>query len=218
MFSEEERARLRFDLANANVQSIGRAQGRYATALLIYNCLVWGFPFIGGKGAVFHLDGLDLSVDGLWNITPFVMLVLVLVYIGSLTAFGPALTQLRETEKKLFGSENWPLASIDTHKNIIDYLACLQIRPWGKTSKPTDDVPNHWWQRLYHLILPIVFFGSAFTAYWAIHRQYTFGSSNSAALTFDYSCLGAQILFSGRPVWRCTARFFGAKSTSNVYH
>ena len=41
MLSENEKAKLRFELANSNLQSIGRAQGIYFTALLVYVCLFW---------------------------------------------------------------------------------------------------------------------------------------------------------------------------------
>jgi hypothetical protein len=41
MLPGDKKAKLTFELADANVQSIGRAQGVYVTALLTYICLVW---------------------------------------------------------------------------------------------------------------------------------------------------------------------------------
>ncbi len=99
MISHEERAKLSFDLANANLQSIGRAQGLYVSALLTYICLVWGIFFVGSNEVSIHLGWVDLKVDGVWRITPFVLMVLTLAYIGTVTAATPAYTYLREAEK-----------------------------------------------------------------------------------------------------------------------
>lgn len=217
MITEDEKARLRFELANANVQSIGRAQGRYATALLAFIAVLWAFSLVGDSEAVLHLDGLDLKADGLWSITPPVMLVLVLGYIGTLTAFAPALAQLHEAEERLFGSERSPLFNLDTHKNIIDYLARLQVKPWGRTSWPTEETPEQWWRRLTHLILPVVFAFSWITSYWAVHRSQLL-HFHWYALTFDWACLVFQAAFSVRPIYRCVKRFSGAEWSSDVYN
>src|SRR5215469_2284144 len=99
MLSDAERTKLKFDLANTNLQSIGRAQGIYATALLTYICLVWANFFAGSGDMSVHVGWFDLKVEGIWKITPFVILILTLAYIGTLTAAVPALAQLREAEK-----------------------------------------------------------------------------------------------------------------------
>lgn len=65
MITDDEKAKLRFEPANANVQSIGRAQGVYVTALLTYICLVWGLFFVGGNEISIHLAGFDLKVTGI---------------------------------------------------------------------------------------------------------------------------------------------------------
>ncbi len=52
MISEDEKARLRFELANANLQSVSRAQGIYLTALLIYICFVWAMHLTRSGEAV----------------------------------------------------------------------------------------------------------------------------------------------------------------------
>src|ERR1700722_19079927 len=79
MISEEERAKLRFELANANLQSVSRAQGLYLTTLLVYICLVWAM-FLTGT-ATFHLESLELKMDAVWKLTPFVTMVLTLAVV-----------------------------------------------------------------------------------------------------------------------------------------
>jgi hypothetical protein len=138
--TDDERAKLRFDLANANLQSIGRAQGVYVTALLIYVCVVWSLVLVGPGGeAHIHIGLLDLNADGVWEITPFVILVLTLAYIGTVTAAVPAVVALRAAEKELFGAQEHSFFALDTHKNVVDYFAILQLLPWGKTGTPKDD-------------------------------------------------------------------------------
>jgi hypothetical protein len=218
MISDDDKAKLRFELANANLQSIGRAQALYVTALLTYICLVWGILFVGSQATV-HIGPLDLSAEGVWKITPFVILVLTLAYIGTVTAALPAFTELREAESKLFGSQDHSFFAFDTHKNVIDYLALLQLLPWSKTRRPMDDTrPKPWWQRLHHLMLPTLFVGSAFTSWWAVRRLSTLESSHHAAQIFGWSCLGLQMAYSIRPLWRYVGRAIGAKRTDNVYN
>jgi hypothetical protein len=220
MLPDVEKAKLKFELANANAQSIGRAQGLYVSALLTYICLVWALFFAGTGEVSIHLGWLDLKVDGIWRITPFVTLVLTLAYIGTVTAMMPALANLREAEKELFGSEEHSIFEIDTHKNLLDYLAILQLNPFGKTRKPKDDVAvESFLGRVPSLILPTLFSGSAFTSYWAIRELSKLGPpSLSGALIFGWSCFGLQMAFSLRPMSRFVWRFFGARGTSDVYH
>ena len=219
MISDGEKAKLRFELANANLQSIGRAQGIYVTALLTSICLAWGLFFVGGNEVSVHLGWVDLKVDGVWRITPFVLMVLTLAYIGTVTAATPALAQLRKAEKELFGSHDQSFFGFDTHKNIVDYIELLQIWPRGATRKPTDDGgTDSLSHRVHHLILPVVFVGSAFTSYWAIHELAKLGSPHRAFLTFDRCFFGLQVAYSVRPLWRFVSRFLGAKRTSNVYN
>ena len=220
MLSDVEKAKLKFELANANAQSIGRAQGLYVSALLTYICLVWALFFAGTSEVSIHLGWLDLKVDGIWRITPFVTLVLTLAYIGTVTAAMPAFANLREAEKELFGSQEHSIFEIDTHKNLLDYLALLQLNPFGKTRKPKDDVgAEPILRRVPHLILPALFIGSAFTSYWAIHELSKLGRpSHSSALIFGWSCFWLQVVFSLRQMRRFAWRFFGAKRTSDVYN
>jgi hypothetical protein len=219
MITDTEKAKLRFELANANVQSIGRAQGLYVTALLTYICLVWGLFFVGSNEVSVHLGWVDLKVDGVWRITPFVLLVLTLAYIGTVTAVVPAFTQLREAEKELFGSQDQSFFGFDTHKNIVDYIALLQIWPSGKTRKPTDDGDTKSFsRRLHHLILPGLFLWSAFTSYWAVHELSKLESFHRAALIFGWGCFALQAAYSLRPLGRFLWRFFGAKRSSDVYN
>jgi len=76
MLADSDKTRLKFELANENMQSISRAQGLYVTALLAYTCLVWTVFFVGTSDVSIHLGWIDLKVSGIWRITPFVLLVL----------------------------------------------------------------------------------------------------------------------------------------------
>jgi hypothetical protein len=219
MISDDEKAKLRFELANANLQSIGRAQGLYVTALLTYICIVWGLFFVGSNEVSVHLGWLDLKVDGVWRITPFVLLVLTLAYIGTVTAAVPAFTQLRKAENELFGSRDHSFFGFDTHKNLLDYFAVLQFLPWGKTRKREDDTGSEpILHRLHHLILPALFLSSWSTSYLAIHELANIRPLHRASLIVGWCCFGLQIAFSLRPLCRCLGRFFGAKGKSDVYN
>jgi hypothetical protein len=219
MISDDEKAKLKFDLANANMQSIGRAQGLYVTTLLTYVCIVWALFFVGSGNAILHLGPLDLNINGVWSITPFVLLVLTLAYIGSVTAATPAFKRLREAQKELFGSHEHSFFDLDSHKNIIDYLAILQLWPTGNTRTPKDDDGSEsFWHRLHHLILPNIFVGSALTSYWAIHELSALGRCYRVPLLFGRCFLGLQIAYSLRPMRRLMWRFFGAKRTSDVFN
>jgi len=57
MMSDDDRAKLRFELANANLQSVSRAQGLYLTTLLVYICLIWAM-FLTGTATI-HLESLN---------------------------------------------------------------------------------------------------------------------------------------------------------------
>jgi hypothetical protein len=216
MISDDERAKLRFELANANLQSVSRAQGLYLTTLLVYVCLVWAMSLTGT--ATFHLESLELKIDAVWKLTPFVTMVLTLAVVGTLNAAYAAYAELKETGATLFGSDFGTLFAVDTHKNVTDYLALLQVLPWGKTRKPTD---SHRGQplllRLHHLIFPGLFGASLATSYWAV-RKGSFSPEPRFFLVFDWICLWIQALYSVRPIWRWLARLFGAKPTDDAYN
>jgi len=218
--TDDDKAKLRFDLANANLQGISRAQGLYVTTLLLYICLVWSLVLVGPGGqAVIHIGLLDLNADGVWKITPFVILVLTLAYIGTVTAATPAVKALRAAEKELFGAQHHSFFALDTHKNVVDYFAILQLLPWGKTGTPTDDGgPKPWSHRLHHLILPSIFIGSAVTSYAAVQRLSALESADRAALIFGWSCFVAQVAYSVRPTWRFLWRVSGVDRTHDVYN
>lgn len=210
----DDKAKLKFELANANFQSIGRAQGIYVTALLSYICLVWVLPFVR-KGS-FHLGVLNLDADGVWNITPFVLLVLTLTYIGTVTAARPALTRLHEAEKELLGTQEHTFFDFDTHKNIIDYLVILQLHPLSKTRMPKDDGHSKpWSERLHQLVLPSLFVGSAYTSWRVVLRL---PAVSHTASVLGWTCLVIQLAFSMRPICRCLGRLFGAERTHAVYN
>lgn len=116
------------------------------------------------------------------------------------------------------GSQDHTIFGFD-NKNIIDYLALLQVRPLGKTGIPKEQgAAEPLLRRFPHLIVPALFVGSMFTSYWAIRELSRSGSASRAAVTFCWSCFGLQTLYSLRPLRRFTWRFFGAKRTSDVYN
>lgn len=91
--------------------------------------------------------------------------------------------QLREAEKDLMGSQDHTIFGFDTHKNIIDYLALLQVWPSGKTGIPKEQgAAEPLLRRFPHLIVPALFVGSMFTSYWAIRELSRSGSASRAAV------------------------------------
>ena len=217
--SPDELARLKFDLANANVQSIGRAQAKYVTALLTYMGVMLGLSLIGGSQVPrISMLGVDVPVEGVWTVTPIVTMVLTLAYIGTLTAIVPALSDLHEAEKELFGSQAYSLFAVDTNKNIIDYIAILHIKPYGKTRTPSDDPgAKTWSHRLHHLILPAVFMASFGTSTSAV-AHLAARCASPLALAFTSACLAIQAIFTVRPLWRYARRLFGVERKDYAYH
>ena len=220
MPSDTERVKIRFDLANANFQAISRAQGIYVTALLAYLCYAWVNFFIEGSDVSLHLAWLELKVGGLSKINPFVLLILTLAYIGTLTAITSARAELNEAEKHALGTdEHRSFFAADTHKNIIDYMALLQLWPFAKTRTPRDfDIGASQLSRFPHLFLPFIFVLSAFTSSYSIWRMYRLASWNQPTFIFGCVCLLIQLAYSIRPIVRFSARFFGAKKTSVFYN
>jgi hypothetical protein len=161
---------------------------------------------------------MDVPVEGIWTVTPFVTLVLTLAYIGTLTAMIPALSDLRQAEKDLFGSQAYSLFAVDTTKNIVDYLAILQLMPRGRTHTPADDPGTKPWSlRLHHLILPAVFLGSLWTSYSAI-RHLAARSADFSTLILTFACLEVQAAYTVRPLWRYVRRLAGADRMEDVYN
>lgn len=216
--TDDEKAKLRFELANENVQSISQAQAKYVTALLTYIAIVWALFFLGGETAI-DVMGLHVGVTGVWTITPFVTMILTLAYIGSVTAAIPAVAELQEAAKGVFSEKTHSLFELDTHKNIVDYLARLQMWPFSKTRTPADDSkPKPLWRRLHQLILPAIFVASALTSCWALYLLQGGKTTDYLALRLGQGSLIVQVLYSLRPVFRNVWRMFGASPSSNVYH
>src|ERR1700740_1767017 len=218
MVSDDDKAKLRFELANANLQSVSRAQGIYLTALLIYMCFVWAtYLTRSGEALTLHLAWLELRMDAVWKITPFITMVLTLAVAGTLNATVLAYTEVKDAGKALFGSRFGSLFEVDTHKNVIDYLALLQILPWGKTQKQNESAHQSIFVRLRHLIFPVLFLLSIGTSGWAVY-QASYGPKPRIFMFVGGICFGLQGLFSIRPMYRWFGRLFGAKHTDDVYN
>lgn len=197
MLPEDEKAKLRFELTNANLQSVGRAQALYLSTLLVYICVVW-VMFLTGSGETdkLHFGWLELKMDAVWAITPFVMMVLTLAVVGTLNAVVSAYSDLQDAGRDLLGSDFGSLFEVDTHKNVIDYLERLQIFPRGKTRKPSDHHGREpLWLRSHHLIFPVLFIISLFTSWWAVHRP-----KPAVFWALSWICFAVQVLFSVRPM------------------
>jgi hypothetical protein len=216
--SDEEKSKLRFELANANLQSISHAQGLYVTALLVYICLAWMTVLEPPKEATtIHVLWLDLKLDSIWKITPFVTMVLTLAITGTLNGALSAYTELKAAGQNFFGDDSTTLFYLDTRTNLLDYLALLQVNPKSVTRMPVDSHGSQPpIQRLRHLIFPVLYLGSWFTNGWAVYSIYAI-SHRVAFLIFGLFCLSVQTLFSIRPVYRFTRRMLGAERTEHVY-
>lgn len=218
MISDDDKAKLRFELANANLQSVSRAQAIYLTGLLVYMCFVWATDLTqSGEALTLHLAWLELKMDAIWKITPFITMVLTLAVAGTLNATVLAYADVNDAGEALFGSKFKSLFEVDTHKNVIDYLALLQILPWGKTGKLNEAKRQPPLQRLRHLIFPVLFFLSLFTSFWAV-RQAFYGPKPRTFMVIGGICFGLQTLFSIRPMWRWLGRSFGAERSHDVYN
>lgn len=198
---------------------MSRAQGLYLSALLIYICFVWVmFLTRSGEAVTLHFEWLELKMDAVWKITPFITMVLTLAVVGTLNATVSAYAELKDAGSELFGSNFGTLFQVDTHKNVIDYLALLQILPRGKTRKPADSHGHQpVWLRLHHLIFPALFILSLSTSCWAVYQAF-YSPKPRVFLAIGTICFGLQVLFSVRPMWRWFRRLCGAKRTDDVYN
>ena len=141
-------------------------------------CFVWAtYLTRSGEALTLHLAWLELRMDAVWKITPFVTMVLTLAVAGTLNATVLAYAETNDAGKALFGSQFKSLFEVDTHKNVIDYLALLQILPWGKTRKPNESARQPLLIRLRHLIMPVLFMLSLLTSYWAEYQAFYQGEA-----------------------------------------
>jgi hypothetical protein len=216
MSIEDDRIKLRFQLANENLQSISRAQGLYLTTLLVYICVVWAM-YYGATDKV-GVAGIDIKIEAVWKVTPFIVMILTLAVIGTLNATMSAYAELKDAGRALFGESFEGLFCVDTNKNLIDYIALLQVVPWTKTRLPTDSHSDQsLWIRLHHLIFPGLFALVSFTSYFSIGRA-SLNDSPRFIVVFGWCCFGCQALFLIRPMWRWFDRLFGASSTATSYN
>lgn len=179
--NEDDRKRLRFELAHANLLSISKAQHFYLSALLVYLCLVWAWFFVGGGEAVtVQILGVGLRTDGVWKMTPFVTTLLSLALIGSINAAGPAWIALRAAFEDcgLTAPRCEPIFyDLDTHKNIFDYFAFLRIWPEGSLGN-VEDMDRRRPFGLRHFLYPALFVAGIYTTYRAVREPFGGGDSS----------------------------------------
>lgn len=218
--------KLRFDLALSNLQTISNAQRFYLSALLVYLCLVWGWAFVGGGEAVtLQLLGIGMKTSGVWKITPLIATLLTLALVGSLNAAGPAWTELREAYRAT-GLEapscNPVFFNVDTHKNIFDYFAFLSLRPEASIAEELRGEASNQPRprfRFRHFLYSGLFIASIYTTYQAIRAPYGPGEIIHYVRfhIYGWACLGFQVAYSVRPIYRAICRFFGWR-TEFVYN
>lgn len=218
MIEDSDRFKLRFELANKNFQSVGRAQGLYVTALLVFMSLVWIMFFSPTPApSSFHFSWLELKTEDVWRITPVITLVLTLAIVGTLNAAMTAFKEVQAAGSDVFGEVFVSMFQVDNHKNLMDYLALLQVLPHSRTRKPSDVKGGSILRRLPHLLFPSLFLLSLVTSYWAIHEMYL-NAARHGFVVCGWACFGLQVLFSLRPFYRWLGRFSGAGLDSNVYN
>src|SRR5215813_8117241 len=84
-----------FEIQKANMNAIGRAQGRYVVLLLGFITLLWGWQFVQPPGlTTIQLLGVSLQPSGLWAIAPGFLTIVSLALIGTMNAMGPAWQRL----------------------------------------------------------------------------------------------------------------------------
>ena len=221
MAAEDDKDRIRFELAHANLLSITNAQRFYLSTLLVFLCLVWGWVFVGeGEAVTIQLLGVGLKTGGVWKITPLVTTLLSLALIGSINAAGPAWMELKRAFAKcgITAPRSDPIFyDLDTHKNIFDYLAFLRIRP----ERNLGDIKDLDRRRRFgfrHFLYPSLFLASIYTAYRAVQEPFAAGNKSSHAgfVIYGWLCVGLQCLYALRPVYRAVCRFLGIR-TNFVY-
>lgn len=236
MANVDENARLRFDLALANFQSISRAQHFYVSALLVYLALVWGWYFVGGKGSVtLQMFGVSLNTDGVWTVTPLVTFLLTLALTGAVSAAAPAWMTLRDAYRDIGLEATYGPAemyNLDSHKNLLDYFSYLRFLPERSMWSNPSANELSWWQRHFrwtHLLYPTLFIASAYTSGRAIVEAFGFRTAHVfvscyrphfnfgqvpkhlPGLAYGLVCFALQGLYSLRPVYRWVCRCFGIR-------
>lgn len=202
-----------FDIHYANNQSISKAQRLYLTALLAYLCLVWGWHIVAsGEALTIQILGIALQVSSVWKMTPFAVTLFSLALIGSINAAGPAKEKLDTALKRLdlepgVGREFVPY-DLDTHKNIFDYFTFLRLHP---EKKHFEGRVGRFEVR--HFFYPGLLLWGIFTTYYAMKQVLAFEEAAQlvAFHLFGSVCLGLQIAFSIRPLWKATCRFLGMR-------
>jgi hypothetical protein len=200
-----------FDLAHEQFKSISKAQYFYVSTLLIYLAIVWAWHLTGLSGTVpGQVLGITLSANGLWAITPGVSTALALGLIGSVNAAGPAWHRLRNIAHALdvHVVSGVALYDLDSHKNFLDYLTYLRLNPEG----PVREQSGQRFSGL-HFLYPLVFALSIYTSVRAIGELGGLGNLLGSPLLLVYACgcTALQIMYSIRPWYRASVRFWRGK-------
>lgn len=196
-----------FDLRKESLQAIGKAQGRYVNASLVFLTLLWSVHFtpdVIPQGASLEILGLPIGREGLWMVSPAVLTVLSLGLIGTLNAMGPAWGRIERVGRALNVNFFW--ADLDVHRNIIDYGVLLRIWPEG-AAEPVDPPSDP--TRRHHMSVfsyPALLAGSAATTWIA-----NYAGSTPAVKAYIYACFGVQALYAVRPWYRAVCRFLGVR-------
>jgi hypothetical protein len=193
-----------FEIHKASLQSIGRSQSRFVTSLLGFMAVLWAWHFMTPSVMSIELLGATLSPSGLWTIAPAVMTVLSLSLIGSMNVMGPVWKRLCDSTKRLNQKVFW--TDIDSHKNVLDYLVFLRVRPEGPVEpvEPPEDPSRKY--KISVFSYPIALAGSIATTLLSDYPDASLGLQ-----TYVYACAAVQALFSFRIWYRAVCRFFGVR-------
>ena len=203
--TDSDDSRRCFELLVANFQSISKTQKSFLVILMSYLGLVWAYAFSPGGEVSIQILGVSLRAAGFWPITPSVLTILSLGFVGSINALAPVWAKLKKTA---IGS-SLDFYDLDTQKNILDYLTFLTIHPEKRLEDRDPRDPKRRFD-FRHFLYPLVLLGALYTTYHSRHQL---------PLTYFYrtyvvGCILIQAAFSLRIYWRAVCRFFRIRGES----
>src|SRR6185437_9984101 len=186
------------NLQIANFQSISKAQKNLLIVLMSYLGFVWIYAFSPASDASIKILGLSLPTPDFWPITPAMLTVLTLGFIGTINAIGPVWAKLQSTATKA----GLDFYDFDVQKNLLDYFTFLTLHP----EKPLEDRKSRRFQ-LRHFLYPLVILASLYATSYSMRKL----PSTCFYKTYSWGCIFVQVAFSIRIFWRALCRFSGIR-------
>lgn len=182
--------------------SMGKAQSRFATTLLVFLTVLWGTHFAGPDGFKLNLIGVEIQATFLWTIAPFVLMVANLGLIATLNAMLSVFARLVAVLNHLGVVAFW--SDLDTNKNVLDFIPALAVKPMGFVEPVTIPPTVTRKGQVSPFIYPLIIAAAAATTLLADYTGATVGRR-----VYIYACFVLQCLFAFRPWYRAFCMAFG---------